>query len=48
MANEAQHNGYLVHYNNSQLVANAMQKEYVDSSSLADQDHVGWAKLQVQ
>ncbi len=39
---------YLGYFNNSQMVAQAMRNAYVDSSNMADDDHVGWAKLLVQ
>jgi hypothetical protein len=47
-ANEALHSSYLIYYNNSEMVGQAMKTAYVDSSSLDDQDHIGWAKVAIQ
>ncbi len=42
------HSGNLVYYNNSEMVGQAIKAEYVDKSSLNDQDHIGCAKVRVQ
>jgi hypothetical protein len=45
---EALHSRYQMYYNNSDMVGQAMKTAYVDSSSLSDQDHIGWAKVAIQ
>ncbi len=47
-ANDALRSYYLIYYNNSEMVGQAMKTEYIDSSSLNDQDHIGWAKVAIQ
>jgi hypothetical protein len=46
--NDTLYSNYLMYYNNSEMVGQAMKTAYVDNSSLDDQDHIGWAKVAIQ
>uniref|UniRef100_A0A914W7W1 Carboxylic ester hydrolase n=1 Tax=Plectus sambesii TaxID=2011161 RepID=A0A914W7W1_9BILA len=42
------HRPELQYYNNSQLVLPAIQRAYIDSINLTDQDHIGWCNENIQ
>ncbi len=43
-----EHSHYLMYYNNSQLVEQAIQSAYLSNVTLDDQDHIGWCNLMVK
>lgn len=48
VAYDLSHNRLLAYFNNSQLVEQAIKAAYIDSSPLSDDDHIGWAKVEIQ
>jgi hypothetical protein len=48
VAGELEHSSLLMYYNNSKLVEQAIEHAYIDSSSLNDQDHIGWCNVYVK
>jgi hypothetical protein len=42
VASELSHSNVIRYYKNSQLVEQAIQKEYVNSLGMNENDHIGW------